>query len=269
VSSQEPTTPDSSPTPAPGASRAAILSPGQIFDPVARALEVIGDRWSLVLVRQLLGGPMGFQELRVRTGIAPRVLSSRLRQLTADGFVESVRQGARSQYAVSERGRSLEPIISAIARWWIHHGIADLEIDTSQFTATSPLSVIETLPLLLREDRAKDADVIFEIRLTGEGGGVWTVAIRGGHCEIRPDFAERADVRYTADARLWCAVALGVLDARDAVKRGLMTKDGADEAMDHYFHQLSRGGGARHLEELEGLDSDPNRNVNQQNSTQG
>jgi DNA-binding HxlR family transcriptional regulator len=269
VSSQQPPSVDSSPTPASSGSRTPILSPGQIFDPVARALDVIGDRWSLVLVRQLLGDPMGFQELRVRTGIAPRVLSSRLRQLAGDGFVESVRQGTRSQYGVTERGRSLEPIISAIARWWVHHGIADLEIDTSKFTATSPLSVIETLPLLLREDRAKDADVIFEIRLTGEGGGVWTVAIRDGHCEIRPDFAERADVRYTAEARLWCAVALGVLDARDAVKRGLMTKDGSDDAMDHYFHQLSRGGGTRHLEELEEFDSSSSRNVKEENPTQG
>ena len=59
-----------------------------------------------------------------------------------------------------------------------------------------------------------------------------------------PDFADRADVRYTADACLWCAVALGVQDAREAVKRGLLIKDGSGEAMDHYFHQLSRPSGA-------------------------
>jgi DNA-binding HxlR family transcriptional regulator len=245
VSSQESLQPTDSVAPASrGAKggRPAILSPGQIFDPVARALEVIGDRWTLVLVRQLLGGPKGFQELRVRTGIAPRVLSSRLRQLTADGFVESIAEGPRSYYAVSERGRSLEPIVASIARWWVHHGIADLEIDTDRYTATSPQSVIESLPFLLRDERAKDAKVTFEIRLTGEGGGVWTVEIRDGHCEIRPDFADHADVRYTADARVWCAVALGLQDARDVVKRGLMTKDGSHHAMDHYFHQLSRRG---------------------------
>ncbi len=69
--------------------KSEILRPAQIFDPVARALDVIGDRWSLVLVRQLLAGAKGFQELRVRTGIAPKVLSSRLRQLRSDGFVET------------------------------------------------------------------------------------------------------------------------------------------------------------------------------------
>jgi hypothetical protein len=57
-------------------------------------------------------------------------------------------------------------------------------------------------------------------------------------------FAEVADVRYTAEARHWCAVALGLLDARDAVKRGLLTKDGGRDALDHYFHQIPRPGPA-------------------------
>ncbi len=222
------------------AKRPGILSPGQIFDPVARALEVIGDRWTLALVRQLLHGPIGFQNLRVRTGIAPRVLSSRLRQLVGDGFVEQISEGTRSRYSLTERGRSLEPIVASIARWWVRHGIKDLDVDTGKFTATSPQSVIEALPFLLIEERAHEANVTFEIRLTGEGGGVWTVAIRDGVCDIRNDFADRADVRYTADARTWCAVALGLRDARDAVKNGDMKKDGSEQAMDHYFQQLSR-----------------------------
>lgn len=222
------------------ARRAAIPSPGAIFDPVARALEVIGDRWSLVLVRQLLLGPKGFQELRMRTGIAPRVLSGRLRQLATDGFIESVEEAGRALYAVSRRGRSLEPIVSSIALWWIRHGVQDLEIDTGRFSETSPQSIFESLPFLLREDTARSADVTFEIRLTGEGGGVWTVRIGEGQCRIRNDFADHADVRYTADAQVWCAVALGILDPRDAIKRGLMTKDGAPDAMDQYFHQIAR-----------------------------
>ena len=219
--------------------------PGKIFDPVARALDVIGDRWTLVLVRQLLGGPKGFTELRQRTGIAPRVLSGRLRQLTADGFVQQVENGARSAYAATDRGRSLEPIIASLARWWIHHGIQELSIDVDRFNETSPQSILESLPFLLREDRAKDEQVVFEIRLEGEGGGVWCISIHDGRCEVARGFAERADVRYTADASAWCGVALGLLDARDVVRRGLMTKDGGSQALDHYFHRVSslgRGG---------------------------
>ena len=220
--------------------KAEILRPAQIFDPVARALDVIGDRWSLVLVRQLLARPKGFQELRVRTGIAPKVLSSRLRQLRSDGFVETEPQGNRSIYRATEKGRSLEPIISSIARWWVREGITALDFDATRFTEPSALSVLEALPNLLREALSRTARIVFEIRLSGQGGGVWTVEIKDGRCEIRPEFAERADVRYTASARDWCAVALGVLDAKEAVKSGRLHKEGGPQAMDEFFHQIAR-----------------------------
>lgn len=220
----------------------AFPRPGEIFDPVGRALDGVGDRWTLVLVRQLLVGPKGFQELRKLTGIAPRVLSGRLRQLTADGLVEPVSVETRSLYAVTDRGRSLEGVIVALGRWWIAHGIADLGIDTGRFTDTSAQSILESLPLMLREDRAQGARVTFEIRLTGEGGGAWTVRIDNGFCEVRAGFAARADVRYTADAHVWCEIALGLVDARPLYESGALVKEGGHQAMDEYFHQVPRSG---------------------------
>ncbi len=233
--------------------RKSIPRPQEIYDPVARSLDVIGDRWSLVLVRHLLLAPRGFQELRQRTGIAPRVLSSRLRELAANGFVAQRREGG---YELTERGRSLEPIVASIARWFTRHGIDALEIDTGRFTETSPHSILESLPFLLREEVAKDAKVTFEIRLTGQGGGVWTVRIEGGQCEVVQGFAERADVRYTADAKVWCMMALGLSEARDLFKRGLVTKDGDAAAMDHFFHQVYRSdaGAAEHADSISSRD---------------
>ena len=73
-----------------------------------------------------------------------------------------------------------------------------------------------------------------------DGGGVWTIRIHEGQCTVQPNFAERADVRYTADAKTWCALALGLADARELVRSGAMTKEGGDDAMDHYFHQIHR-----------------------------
>jgi DNA-binding HxlR family transcriptional regulator len=218
-----------------------VPRPEAIFDPVGRGLDVIGDRWTLVLVRHLLGASRGFQELRKRTGIAPRVLSARLRALVAAGFVESVADGSRAVYALTEQGRSLAPIVGAIARWWIRHGLEALDIDPNRFTETSAQSVIESLPFMLDEEASRGVELTFEIRLTGSGGGVWTVQIQDGICSVRPGFAEGADVRYTADTRTWCGVALGLLSARDAFARGSLVKEGGREAMDHYFHQVSRG----------------------------
>lgn len=218
----------------------AIPRPGKVFDPVARGLDRIGDRWTLVLVRHLLGAPRGFQELRVRTGIAPRVLSSRLRELVGAGFVTTVSEGARSLYALTARGRTLEPIIAATARWWVQHAMGEEGATQQQFTETSAQSILESLPFLLREERARGVRLVFEIRLTGAGGGVWTLRIEDGACTAEPGFAERADVRYTADARTWCTVALGLLDPREAVRTGALVKEGGAEALDHFFFQVGR-----------------------------
>jgi DNA-binding HxlR family transcriptional regulator len=225
------------------ASTARVIPPPRhIFCPVGRALDVIGDRWTLVLVSHLLGGPLGFQELRARSGIAPRVLASRLRALVKRGFVERG-DGTRPRYLVSERGRSLEPVIAATARWYLRHGLDHLQVDTTGFSAASAQAILDSLPYLLREERAQGVDLTFEIRLTGLGGGVWTVRIADGACSVRAGFAEPADVRYTAEARVWCAVALGVTNAKDVYRKGLMSKDGGREAMDYYFYQIARSQG--------------------------
>ena len=220
-----------------------VPRPAAVFDPVARALDRIGDRWTLVLIRHLLGGPKGFQDLRVRTGIAPRVLSARLRQLAKQGWVTTTEAGdaaggARALYAVTERGRTLEPIVAASARWWVQHAMEEHIADFGAFTETSAQSILESLPFLLRDDVARGTTMTFEVRLTGAGGGVWSVHIRDGACTVTRGFADRADVRYTAESRIWCGVALGMLDPRDAVKRGLLIKDGGRDALDHYFHQI-------------------------------
>jgi len=210
-------------------------APRTIYDPVARVLDAVGDRWSLALVRQLLTGPKGFQELRQRTGIAPRVLSARLKELAELGFVGQPNERA---YCLTELGETLEPIVASLARWFTRHGMKALQLDAGQFNETTPQSILESLPFLVREDRAQGAHAVFEIRLSGEGGGVWSVHIEDGRCHVSEGFAENADARYTAPARVWCGVALGLARAKDMVARGLLSKEGKG-AMDYYFHQIS------------------------------
>ncbi len=207
-----------------------------LFCPVARALDLIGERWTLVLVRHLLGGPRGFTELRQRTGITPRVLSTRLRQLRDRGFVETVEAGSRSLYGLTELGRSLGPIVREIARWWV----LNLMERTGPFSETTPASVVESLPFMLREERARGVRITYELRLTGKGGGVWTVDIDDGECRVDEGFADRAQVRYTADARDWCLLALGVTDDHEAVRAGRLIKDGTGGSIAFYFYQPAR-----------------------------
>ena len=215
-----------------------------LFCPVGRALDLIGERWTLVLVRHLLGGPRGFQELRERTGITPRVLSTRLRQLTERGIVEPVESGNRSVYGLTELGKSLAPAVRAIGRWWVLH----IMENTGPYSESTPAAVIESLPFMVREDRAAGTRATYEVRLTGEGGGVWTVEIDDGDCVVREGFAEHADVRYTADARDWCRMALGLADDRELYRAGRFTKDGEGGSLAWYFYlpsgRRAQGGNA-------------------------
>ncbi len=223
----------------------ALTSRGPLFCPVARALDLIGERWTLVLVRHLLGGPRGFQELRERSGIGPRVLSTRLRQLAQRGLVETVPAGNRSHYALTDLGRTLEPIVSEIAVWWVENAMDS----AGPFKLTTPASVVEALPFLLRRERARGVEITYELRLTGRGGGVWTVRIEDGNCSVREGFADRADVRYTADARDWTLLALGLMDDREAVQAGRLNKDGQGGSIAWYFHQPQQPGRAERGED--------------------
>jgi len=206
---------------------------GAIFDPVHRSLDLIGDRWTLVLVRHLLGRPRGFQELRGRTGIAPRILSARLRQMVDHGLVTTVPAGGRSLYGLTDLGRTLEPAVREIALWWVRH----IMREAGPFKETTASSVVEALPFLLRDERTAGVRITYELRLTGKGGGVWVIDIDDGDCRVREGFAERADVRYTADARDWTLLAIGLMDDREAVTEGKLKKDGRGGSIAWYFHQ--------------------------------
>jgi DNA-binding HxlR family transcriptional regulator len=210
-----------------------LAAEGPVFDPVHRGLDLIGDRWTLVLVRHLLAKPRGFQELRGRTGIAPRILSARLRQMVERGLVETVPAGGRSLYGLTDLGRTLEPIVREIALWWVRH----IMRQAGPFKETTAASVVEALPFLLRDERTAGVHVTYELRLVGKGGGVWTIDIDDGDCRVREGFAERADVRYTADARDWTLLAIGLMDDREAVSEGRLKKDGRGGSIAWYFHQ--------------------------------
>ena len=84
----------------------------QHFCPAARALETIGERWSLLIVRDLLAGPRRFSDLRRSlAAITPKWLSARLRALEADGIVAREVAGEREVwYRLTPKGQALEPV---------------------------------------------------------------------------------------------------------------------------------------------------------------
>jgi DNA-binding HxlR family transcriptional regulator len=90
------------------------------YCPVAKASEVLGDRWTLLIVREMLGGASGFNELqRGLPGISRSVLTDRMRALERAEVIER-RTGPRGrtlEYRLTSAGRDLEPVVQAIGEW--------------------------------------------------------------------------------------------------------------------------------------------------------
>ena len=89
--------------------------------PDARALDLVGDKWTLLIVRDLASGPRRFVELqRVLPGISTEQLRSRLNRMVADGLLTRQRYREvppRVDYELTERSRELIPVLGALARW--------------------------------------------------------------------------------------------------------------------------------------------------------
>ena len=90
--------------------------------PVTRALDVIGDSWTILILRDLfLDGPRKFQDLQESlSGASPNTLSARLKKLEENGIVERrfyAQHPPRAEYALTDKGRELGPVMKALREW--------------------------------------------------------------------------------------------------------------------------------------------------------
>lgn len=93
--------------------------------PVAKTLEIVGDRWTLLVVRDLLGGTRRFQDLQTGLpGLAPNILSDRLKLMEKHGLVARRLYSdhpPRAEYGLTAKGQELGVVIGALAAWGSRH----------------------------------------------------------------------------------------------------------------------------------------------------
>jgi DNA-binding HxlR family transcriptional regulator len=105
------------------------------FCPVSKALDLLGERWTLLVVRALLQGATRYGDVqRALSRISPTVLSSRLRTLVESGIVVRKRspRGGGHEYRLTPAGRELAPVVMGLAEWgmrWARSRMADDELD--------------------------------------------------------------------------------------------------------------------------------------------
>ncbi|MCM2396619.1 helix-turn-helix transcriptional regulator [Rhizobium sp. S95] len=91
---------------------------------IARSLALVGDAWSMLIMRDVHAGLTRFDEIRKNLGIAPTMLTSRLASLTEEGLLEKRRYSERpprDEYLLTEAGRDLLPVLFALAAWGGKH----------------------------------------------------------------------------------------------------------------------------------------------------
>lgn len=161
----------------------------------AFALELVGERWVLLVVRELMLGARRFSDIRASLpGISAKTLTEKLEWLEAVGVVERTTlppPAAARLYGLTAWGRGLEPVLQALGRWAVQSPLHD---PTLPFTAVSFLLSLRTM---FDPASAADADlwVAFEI-----GGELYAARLRGGELSVhRADRPLPApDLRFTA-----------------------------------------------------------------------
>lgn len=179
---------------------------------IARAMGVIGDRWAVLVVRELMFGPRRFAQLRAGLpGVSPNVLSQRLRDLEGSGIVRRTvldESAAITAYALTERGAALEPVLIELGRWGSQAQNAsrnDLSVSAMMFSYKTVF------------DPSRATDGSYAVRVDGE---TFTVTVRGADIEVRRGTDDAADVVLDTDMPTLRAVSFGRRSVSSAEKAG-------------------------------------------------
>jgi DNA-binding HxlR family transcriptional regulator len=111
---------------------------------IAGALELVGDRWTLLIVRDLLFGLSRFDDLQKSTGIPPQTLADRLRRLEASKVITKHRAPAAKGYGLTEMGRDLLTVVTALREWgdrWQLHGTVGPPVEVFDAHSGSPVQL--------------------------------------------------------------------------------------------------------------------------------
>ena len=185
---------------------------------IARALDVVGDRWTLLIVRELLlKGPCRFTDVKNGLpGVAANLLSTRLKDLEESGLVSRVDAPppvATALYSLTEDGRALEPVLHALGLWGLRLMGSDQPGETFQ------AHWLSYAPLWFSTDADPTAPpAVIQLEASGQKAVIEFV---DGGVNTRVGEADKPDLVIVGPARAVLGLIMGVLDAKSAANLGL------------------------------------------------
>jgi DNA-binding HxlR family transcriptional regulator len=197
----------------------------------AYALDLVGERWALLIVRELLLGPKRFTDLRAGLPHAStNILADRLRELERSAIVRHRKlppPAASSVYELTEWGRELEPVVTQLGAWGARSPIPP---DSREI---GPDSIVLALGSLFDPEAAGDLTASYNLQI---GEDRFRVDVAAGKVELKRGAAEDPDVSLTfPDAPTTAAVLTGQLDFAEALSSGALQIDGAKQSAKRFL----------------------------------
>ena len=198
---------------------------------LAHALDLVGERWTLLIIRELLTGPKRYKDLLKRLeGIGTNLLAKRLKDLEGHGLLTRSQlppPASTTAYVLTDLGRGLEPAVLALVDWG-YQTIGRPAEGEAYWPGWSVLA----MKSVFRPDRALGLDVAYEYRI---GEEVFHAYIRDGHLTTGQGPAQNPVFVMHADVDTFLGLVAGTLTAEAALAHGTLTLDGDPEAFTHSF----------------------------------
>jgi DNA-binding HxlR family transcriptional regulator len=197
----------------------------------AYALDLVGERWALLIVRELLLGPKRFTDLREGLPHAStNILSDRLRELEHSAIVRRAKlppPAASYVYELTEWGRELEPVVTKLGAWGARSPIPP----NSQ--EIGPDSIVLALRSLFDAEAAGDLSATYEVRI---GENRFRVEVTDGKVDLKRGATEQPEVTLTTpDAPTMAAVLTADLPLEDALSSSALQIDGSKQAAKRFL----------------------------------
>ena len=201
---------------------------------LSRALELVGERWALLVIRDLLVGPKRFSELqRGLAKIPSNILTSRLKELEEAGIVQrraQPRPASGSVYELTAAGRGLEEAVIALGRWGAQH-LGDIR--TGEIITDDSMTM--ALRSIFRPEAAADCDAAFELHV---GDVVVNATVRDGAVTVHKGSLESPDLVIEGGPKIRALLA-GEISPAEALRSGAARVHGK-RALFGRFIQLFR-----------------------------
>jgi len=205
------------------------------YCPIAHALSLVGERWSLLVVRELLRGPKRYTDLAAGLpGIGTNVLATRLRELEAAGVLQRRKlppPAASTVYELTEYGLGLEEVLHAIARW----GARTLGLPRREDDLGADWG-LNAFPALLYPERARGLTETYVIRVDDD---VFTVRLVDGSLQTELGATDGADLDVAMPMDTFFALASGEVSVDEALAEGGVRLEGDPETLARCFRVFS------------------------------